>query len=194
MCNKTGGSKQMLAMSICVAATLLFLSSACRTSPEHNASDGNPGNETLSLVDLELGPVTTYVEACERCHGPEGAFFSGEFQKQTPEEIHEINFEMMVGPGQLDPTEAEVDAMTDYMLAVRQKEPYLVVINGETFSKGETDTLQGEMRPGTTLLAEDSGSALETDGATWSLKSPQLPLTLKAKWKGKEHLFKVPSP
>ena len=151
-------------------------------------------SSTLLLADLALGPVSTYVHACERCHGPEGAFFSEVFQRQTREELHEINLEMMVGPGQLDPTEAEVDAMTDYMLAVRKKLPYLVLINGQTFSNGQTDSLKGEMRPGTSLSVGDAPSALNTNGSTWSLESPTLPLTLKATWKGHEREFSVPAP
>lgn len=167
---------------------------ACQSAFEPPPRQTGGDSSTLLLADLALGPVSTYVHACERCHGPEGAFFSEVFQRQTREELHEINLEMMVGPGQLDPTEAEVDAMTDYMLAVRQKQPYLVLINGQTFSNGQTDSLKGEMRPGTTLSVEDAPSALNTHGNTWSLESPTLPLTLKATWKGHEREFAVPAP
>lgn len=166
---------------------------ACQSAFEPPPRQTGGDSSTLLLADLALGPVSTYVHACERCHGPEGAFFSEVFQRQTREELHEINLEMMVGPGQLDPTEAEVDAMTDYMLAVRQKQPYLVLINGQTFSNGQTDSLKGEMRPGTTLSVEDNDE-LETDGTTWSLKSPELPLTFTAEWKGKERSFAVHAP
>jgi mono/diheme cytochrome c family protein len=54
--------------------------------------------------------MALFEQACSRCHGPQGSFIDIPF-KHKGAVLREITVEMMKGPGQLQPTEPEIEAM-----------------------------------------------------------------------------------
>ncbi len=42
------------------------------------------------MVNLPLPPVSTFEEACARCHGPQGSFYGAEFAKLSDEELVQV--------------------------------------------------------------------------------------------------------
>ena len=106
---------------------------------------------------LTLPPVKTFAEACARCHGPEGSFYGEGFGGLEGEALHEIVEEMMVGPGALDPTQADVEAMVAYHRALAAGEPFVAVLNPEEAVTGGVARVRTDVSPGAeiTLRGED---------------------------------------
>ncbi|MFP4581521.1 MAG: c-type cytochrome [Candidatus Sumerlaeia bacterium] len=120
---------------------------------------------------LKLSPVTTFEDACARCHGPQGSFYGEEFAKLEKEELRPTVKEMMEGPAFLKPTKAEVDAMTAYHRALEKKEPFICVTTKAEQEDGGL-LLQGECNPGAEIFAMAADSEQKQD----------IDLSKKGKW------------
>jgi hypothetical protein len=68
----------------------------------------------IEFVTLSLSPVSTFEDAWARCHGPQGSFPGKEFARLNGEKLAEVVREMMEGPASLQPSDADVRAMTAY--------------------------------------------------------------------------------
>ncbi len=123
---------------------------------------------TPMVASLTYPPVSTFEESCARCHGPQGSFFGEGFGHGSEEELRQSVKDMMEGPSFLTPSEADVNAMTDYMQALDQQQPYLVV----TAWDPNTMTLQGEATPQASIIVEghpDHQAQADANG-TWVLQ------------------------
>lgn len=110
------------------------------------ATTNRTTSASAALVDLTLGPVTTFAARCARCHGPEGAFYGDHYHQLSSAQLHEKIGQMMVGPGGLHPTTVEVDAMAAYHQALRGGAPFLCITNAASFAAGGAP-LRGETAP-----------------------------------------------
>jgi glucose/arabinose dehydrogenase len=153
----------------------------------------------VETTDIALAPVDTYSRFCARCHGPEGEHLlageEGEFRHSTREELHEITKEMMLQTAALDASEQEIDAMTDYMVAIQGGEPFGSVSNAAAFLAGDTDVLQGDARPGSSVTIEAGGEETEAtvDGNWWSVEvTAEPPFTITIEHDGDEATWEFP--
>lgn len=80
-----------------------------------------------SFHPLENGPVRTFEKHCARCHGPKGNFYGDKFGSRSHKDLMYIVEEMMRGPAFLNPSEADVHAMTAYHHALNAGEPFICV-------------------------------------------------------------------
>jgi mono/diheme cytochrome c family protein len=113
---------------ILLLAAGLFAIAGCepKTTPAASALLTAP---TIPVQQITLGPVSTFEQACARCHGPQGSFYGEAFAKLSDSELHDFVKEMMEGPAGLHPTEEDIAAMTAYHQALAAKKPYLVVMD-----------------------------------------------------------------
>jgi len=108
-------------------------------------------NENNKPEDLSLSPISTFADACARCHGDEGNNYGKEFAKLDAEELQHVTEDMMYGPAYLDPTEIELKAMTAYQRAISNNEPFIVITNAASYIKGEDNNLKLETSLNTKL-------------------------------------------
>jgi len=130
-----------------------------------------PADPAPAPVNLETGPIEEFESACARCHGPEGAFFAGRFRHAADDgELFAITATMMRGPGMLKPTEAEFQAMADYMKALERDRPFATINNGRALLTGETAAIAGAKREGTTVGVIANGQPIEVqqEGRSWT--------------------------
>lgn len=161
---------------LCAAAWLSAALTACG-NPGGGApvAENHAAKEKRSApADLSLGPVSAFEDACARCHGPQGMFYGKEFAQMGNPALAEVVHEMMIGPGQLRPTEPESDAMTAYHAALRDKTPFAAVVNAKSFLEGKEAILRGERLPGAKVFIRKDGVSAETkaSGVKWSAESP----------------------
>ena len=83
-------------------------------APTESDQSGQPE----SSGEITLPPKPTFADHCARCHGPEGAFYARPFRYQG-DELRRVIKEMMIDKSGLDPTEADVDAMLEYHMNLR---------------------------------------------------------------------------
>lgn len=102
-------------------------------------------NKNRTLKDLSLPPVSTFADACARCHGDEGKNYGEGFAKIDDEELRHVTEDMMYGPAYLEPTEADIEAMTSYQRAISKDEPFIAIVNGGTYLDGKDDKLKLEI-------------------------------------------------
>lgn len=133
-------------------------------------------------VNLQTGPLSQYDSGCARCHGEWGSQYEPGFHELGDERLRELVREMMLGPAQLQPSEAQVDAMTAYHRALQRHEPFVCIVNGADAAAGRAEAVRGEASPDSTLVARPSGAGQFTrDVAGFTLASPpQPPFTLLA--------------
>jgi len=142
-----------------------------------------PAPRETKSVDLVAGPVTTFEEACSRCHGPQGAFHGEELASLTDEKLREVVEKMMKGPSQLQPTLEQIEAMAAYQRSLRDRRPFLCVTNGAAFSAGRDIALRGEATPGSavSLGKGETVLAASSEQFTWSVQNaPRPPFTVVA--------------
>jgi len=106
--------------------------------------------------NISLPPVLTFEENCARCHGSEGDNFGDHFTKLKNDELRNITEEMMYGPGFLNPTETEINAMTAYQTAISKNEPFAVVLNAGSYLNGVDEILKVEVSSGSKPVENDS--------------------------------------
>jgi len=125
--------------------------------------EAEPAHEAVhEQVDLTLPPVSTYASACARCHGDGASNHLEQLRALHDDELRPFIEDMMWGPGFLEPTEHDIDAMTAYHRALIADEPFVVVTNGES-------------APGPKALAIET-----SPGATFEINSDDGTLTIRA--------------
>jgi len=133
-------------------------------------------------VDLELAPVRTFAMHCARCHGDGGAMYPRPFRHRG-EDLRRVIEEMMVGPAQLDPTEAEVEAMLAYHRTMRRETPFAVAANAGSVAAGNADALRGEATAGARVVwrAEGRQGEARREGRRWRVDAATLPSMSEAR-------------
>lgn len=103
-----------LSFTLCLLSQITL---GCGKEPPQAASPAAP----LRAIDLTRLPAHgTFQQACARCHGSQGALYSIPFHRQG-QELRQVVREMMTGPAGLEnPTDAQVDQMLEYHLAIRR--------------------------------------------------------------------------
>ncbi len=170
------------AAAIGCAAAVFFLIT-CQTIPSGDPA-GNDALETAAVYDLEHGPLTVYDNHCSRCHGANGSLYGESFYKLSEEHMEYDVYDMMIGPAQLKPTTAEVEAMNQYHFALQHKMPFAGITNAESFLSNQTRTLQGEVTPNTEIRISknDQSFPIEPNGQRWQISNPpQPPFTILIK-------------
>lgn len=123
------------------------------------------GEKTDGPRVAAFAPLAYFNENCARCHGEYGATYDDDFGKDRSDaSLHEIINEMADGPGQAPLSPAELDAVTAWHRALRDKKPFVVIVKSEKTDAGFQ--LSGEISPGATL--EINGENVEVDGSNWT--------------------------
>ena len=115
-------------------------------------------------------PVSTFRSACSRCHGPQGSFFGDSFGELPDKELVRFVGLMMKGPGGLNPTKSDIEAMTAYHRALAKKRPFIFITKVDTLSNGVN--YSGESMPGTIISLSSVGESLQIKTGTngkWQL-------------------------
>jgi mono/diheme cytochrome c family protein len=147
------------------------------TEPAPTKADAPPAPEKSDAVDLIEGPVTTFERACAGCHGPQGAFHDESLAKMADDKLREMVEQMMRGPGQLQPTPVQLEAMIAYQRSLRDRRPFACVTNAAAFLSGKDIALQGEVSPGASVQSDKAGAriAATVNGMVWTLAQPPRP-------------------
>lgn len=153
----------------------------CGGGPEEAPSRNGP-DWRQSAVDLELPPIRTFAMNCARCHGEGGAMYARPFKHQG-EDLRRVIEEMMRGPAQLDPTEAEVEAMLAYHHSIRRGTPFAAATNAGSVADGSADVLRGQATPEARVVVHPDESQREArmEGQQWSVDDPTLPVWIEAR-------------
>ena len=96
--------------------------------------------------------------------------------------MKQIIEEMFLGPAQLSPGIADVDAMTSYHEAIAADKPFVIITNAESFKSGATSTLRGEASLGTTVrvVSDENTSNVARENVGWYLdNAPPPPLMVE---------------
>jgi hypothetical protein len=165
--------------SVWLVATVSL--AGCGGGAEESASQPTP-DWRQPAVDLDLPPIRTFAARCARCHGERGAMYAQPFKHQG-EALRQVVSEMMRGPAQLDPTDAEIEAMLAYHRTMREAMPFAVATNAGAVAEGSAPTLDGEATPEAMVAVRADGkrSNVKTDGQRWSIDAPTLPAMIEAK-------------
>ena len=123
-----------------------------------------PG-ETSELRATSFAPTAYFNQNCARCHGENGAYFSEDFAKDKDDAaLRAVINEMANGPGNAPLAPAELDAVTSWHRALRDKKPFVAIVKAE--KTGDVWHLNGEVSPGATL--QINGETVKVDGTNWA--------------------------
>ena len=129
---------------------------------------------TAKLADLTLPPISTFVDHCARCHGPEGMFYAGVLSLSGDALREKVRRMMHINAG-LQPTEADIDAMVAYHVSIRLKRPFACITNAASVASGVADALRGEVSPQATLNLSVHGETAHEVTApdlAWQIPTP----------------------
>lgn len=167
---------------------ILLLMAAC-FSP-------TPSKETKALVNIYEGPVTTFNQSCRDCHDENDADYGNNLQTLSDDELYFQIRSMMNGPAKIiAPSEEEICAMTEYHRALRNKQLFLMVTNGESASNGSHTELKGNVTPGARveLHTDDTVLKAHVKDGVWILdRFPQPPFELVAQKGDQTTSFRFP--
>lgn len=140
------------------------------SAPSSSASSASalqpiaPG-ETSKLRTTSFAPTAYFNQNCARCHGENGSYYSEDFGKDKDDAaLRQIIDEMAHGPGQAPLAPAELDVLTAWHRALRDKKPFVALVKAE--KTGDVWRLNGEISPGATL--QINGKTAKVDGTTWT--------------------------
>ena len=112
-----------------------------------------------------FAPLAYFNEKCARCHGEYGSFYGDDFAKGRDDaSLHAIVAEMANGPAQAPLAPADLEVVTAWHRAFRDKKPFVAVVKSEKTADGWQ--LSGEVSPGATL--EINGESVEVHGSDWT--------------------------
>lgn len=114
---------------------------------------------TPYALENQYAPVSTFESSCARCHGPQGSFYGASFGKLPDAKLKKFVKDMMKGPAGLDPTQADIDAMTAYQQAIAAKVPFIFISAIDTLKTGVQ--FSGECMPENRLLLITGKDSLE---------------------------------
>lgn len=152
----------------------LFTLSGCEPKTTPAAAPATLSAPTIPVQQITLGPVSTFEQACARCHGPQGSFYGEAFANLSDTQLHEFIKEMMEGPAGLHPTEEDIAAMTAYHQALAAKKPYLVIMD---YVEENGYRLSGQASLQSNLIIQTAGGPVQAapdSNGNWSvqLQSP----------------------
>ncbi len=133
--------------------------------------------QQVPIDDMQKGPIALFEDACARCHGPFGSFYGEEFAKLEDEHLEEVIFDMMIGPSQLDVTDTEIEAMTDYHRALNDERMFVSINNGKSLKQSEAKSIKGDKSPSSNVLLKKQGITYQPKENlfTWELKKALSP-------------------
>ena len=118
-----------------------------------SGNTNKPNDDGTGIV--KYPPVSTFESSCARCHGPQGTFYGKTFGQLPDKELEKFIREMMNGPGGLNPSQADIDAMTAYNKALAQHRPFIFITSADTTTN--SINYSGESLPGTTISLTGKG-------------------------------------
>jgi len=153
---------------------VLFTLSGCEPKTTPAGASALLPAPTIPVERITLGPVSTFEQACARCHGPQGSFYGEAFAELSDSELQDFVKEMMEGPAGLHPSEEEIAAMTAYHQALAAKKPYLVVMD---YVEENGYRLSGQASLQSNLIIQTAGGPVQAapdSNGNWSvqLQSP----------------------
>ena len=138
------------------------------------------------LANLTLPTITTYEQACARCHGPQGMFHWKQVTALDAGALPAKIQQMMTQQGMLRPTPADEQAMLAYHKAMHDVGPggplFIVATNAEAYAAGREPALKGEATAGAALTLVDATGAEQAvplDGTEWNVSATP-PFELRA--------------
>ena len=135
-----------------------------------------PG-ETSELRTTSFAPTAYFNQNCARCHGENGSYYSEDFGKDKDDAaLRQIIDEMAHGPGNAPLAPADLDVLTAWHRALRDKKPFVAIVKAE--KTGDVWRLSGEISPGATL--QINGETAKVDGTTWTHDANTNALKLRA--------------
>lgn len=100
---------------------------------------------------LKVAPLAYFTDHCQRCHGPEGAYYEDDFAKdQTDDQLREVLHRMADGPGGAPLVPADLDVQVAFHRALSEKRPFVAwtkagdALGGETTADKLTATVAGQ--------------------------------------------------
>ncbi len=122
------------------------------------------------MGNITLPPVSTFRNACARCHGYEGSAYGKGFGNLGPDSLRSVTEDMMFGPAGLDPDSIDVDAMAAYNASLEKSVPFASVLNGMSFLDGKDPVLTLDVSPGAVVTVNDSTVGIEASGSVWKIR------------------------
>lgn len=183
---RTFGPQGGCAAGALLGLLVMLLPMGCeRPPPETARGAGQPGagagaaataqvatpDGSATLVDLAVGPVAQFAQACSRCHGAHGALYGATFAALDEAALAVKVREMMEHNAQLRPTAMDVAAMVAHHRALQRRRPFVCVTNGSAHAAGRDAVLRGEFANAERLTAEADGETLPvaTEGARFEI-------------------------
>ena len=122
-----------------------------------------PGDSGLRATSF--APLAYFNQNCARCHGENGSYYSQDMGKNKDDDaLRHIIDEMAKGPGQAPLAPADLEVVTAWHRALRDKKPFVALVKAE--KTGDKWQLSGEVSPGATLQID--GEAVEVEGINWT--------------------------
>lgn len=123
------------------------------------------GEKADAIKATQFAPLAYFNANCARCHGEYGSFYDDNFAHDRDDaSLRAVIDEMAAGPGQAPLTPAELDAVTAWHRALRDKKPFVVIVKSE--KNGDNWQLSGEISPGATL--QINGKDVEVKSSQWT--------------------------
>ena len=134
---------------------------------------------TTAPATTGFAPLDYFEEECASCHGAYGSFYGADFGKNLDDKaLHEVVESMTAGPAQAPLETRDLEVLTAYHRALRDKKPFLVLV--ETKEENGQRIWRGEVSPDATLTA--NGAPVVLNGHRFEVKLPtEQALELEAK-------------
>lgn len=148
------------------------------------------------LYDLKTGPVEMFDNRCAECHGMEGSKYGSAFKTLGYGRIKDFIHGMMTERAQMNPTDSDLLAMTDYHLSIRKKIPFISVNNAKEFWGDHSVAIRGDVSFDSQVEIIKDGQTYtpELDWCFWELKDPPTPpFTVKVIRDEQEQSFVFPA-
>lgn len=94
------------------------------------------------IADFSKSPFKIFKKSCSTCHGFEGSSYGKNFAVMSNDSLKEVISMMMYGPGQLTPSQEDIEAMVAYNKAISRKKPFAIVMNSKSFLDGKENNLK----------------------------------------------------
>ena len=147
------------------------------TAPDTTTLKPIVAGETTGPHAAAFAPSAYFNANCARCHGENGSAYGADFTKNKSDDaLRTVVEEMADGPGQAPLAPAELDAVTAWHRALRDKKPFVIIVKSE--KKAEGWQLSGEVSPGATL--QINGKDIKVKNANWTAQVEAGAIQLRA--------------
>lgn len=182
-----------------ITTTTATATSANTPVTSSSAVAATPSKTPVAVAALKIPPIVAYERACARCHGPQGRYHWDKVAQFPADKLATKVQEMMRAQGQLKPTPADVEAMTDYHKAMINPGPggplFITANNLAEFTAGKAAALKGEVTSKAQLNVVTPGGPqpIVVSGNAWTLENPPAqPFELRAALDGKTITLRIP--